>query len=137
MKLKTYNQQTLPVRTATRSPFIRIGYDGTWNFSSGAVALLGLEEGRHVLLHQDEENPRDWYISVAATGGYPLRKQVKKDRTCVYQMNQKRLLSLLMASLGLEGEKYRSVYFPLSKAVISSGHGDLRAIFTSNYVLNE
>ena len=87
MKLTTFNQTTMP-NYSSRNGQATIGMNfktGLFNFSKEAVTVLKLNNGTNVQLHQDEEEPSDWYIEVVEEGGFVVRHD--KDKEVVFFNN--------------------------------------------------
>lgn len=81
MKLKTYNRNTGMARLSS-DPCISFQRTGTWLLNRALCELMGVQAGDRVSLHQDEEQPEDWYLSKDPQG-IPLRKQSYKEQVLV------------------------------------------------------
>lgn len=115
MKLKTFTSSSRPDTIAQ----VSINKTGTFRFNSAAVQKLNLKPDTRIAIHQDEENPQDWYIEFNVKDGFLLREY--KDEgltlTCSATSAQKELFKALSQSktfsclLSLEPieEKYHAI----------------------------
>jgi hypothetical protein len=76
MNLNTYNSDNLQQTSSGRST-IRFSRRGIISFSAKACEELSLKKGDKISVHQDEDNPADWYISINSENGWPLRENRK------------------------------------------------------------
>jgi hypothetical protein len=53
--------------------YISLGKSGLVSFSKDAIIDLKLEKGTKMMLLQDKEKPRDWYLSITADGDIEYR----------------------------------------------------------------
>lgn len=60
MKLKIYNKNT---RSRHSEPFLTFGKNGAVTISQEAAKILELKNGDSIVISQDEEGPKDWYIA--------------------------------------------------------------------------
>jgi len=99
MKLKSFTPQNSSfVRTG--KPTIHVSSEtGAIYLNKSAKELLGLESGDQVLLHQDETNPKDWYITVEKEG-FVLRAY-NNDRSLVF--NSAKLAKSIVDSIEADG----------------------------------
>lgn len=72
MNLKTYGRQEANQRLVT-DPGISYSRHGIWLLNRTLCEHMGLKHGDHVCLHQDTDNPADWYIAKDAAG-IPVRR---------------------------------------------------------------
>ena len=73
MKLKEWNSSNQKTRK-DKTCFINFHKKGMISFSSGLFEKLNLSAGDKITLLQDEENPKDFYLSTNTTNGITLRK---------------------------------------------------------------
>lgn len=65
MKLKAFTQQNLPYMRRSLKPIIGISAkSGTLRINEAAVELMNLKVTDKVVLHQDEEEPENWYLEI-------------------------------------------------------------------------
>jgi hypothetical protein len=53
--------------------YISLGKSGLVSFSKDAIVDLKLEKGTKMMLLQDKEKPRDWYLSITDDGDIEYR----------------------------------------------------------------
>ena len=75
MKLKTYNPEELPSARLTTPVIGLSSKSGTFRFNPTAVEKLGLKANNQIMIHQDEENPADWYLEIVKEKGFLARKK--------------------------------------------------------------
>lgn len=75
MKLKTFNKDNCSSQRTSTDPRMAIAASGAFSFNKAAVEMLDIEVGDPIMLHQDQENTIDWYISKEeeAVNGFALR----------------------------------------------------------------
>lgn len=77
MNLKTFTPDSIPsLRGSTKQPLIGINQKaGGFRINIVAKELMKLKAGQHIIFHQDDDTPADWYIEVVKTGGFDLRER--------------------------------------------------------------
>jgi hypothetical protein len=76
MKLKTFNPDNCISSRSGKStkPIVGINSkNGLFRMAPPVCDLLELKEGDHVMFHQDEEDPANWYAEKVKEGGFVLR----------------------------------------------------------------
>lgn len=69
--------------------------------SAAAVVALGLRPGDKVAVHQDVDNPSDWYVEPKpAEKGLPLRVIGLKTNACTLLFNSKNVAQSMRKALG-------------------------------------
>lgn len=73
MKLKAFNSETCIVKRAGK-PAMGINFKiGLFRFNRECCEQLSLSAGDKVSLHQDEDEPGDWYLLIKDDKGFELR----------------------------------------------------------------
>ncbi len=98
---------------------------GLISFNKELIAQLDLDEGSHVIFHQNKNKPRDWYIEVGMAGGFELRFSANKK--CL-NFNNTSLARKILSSVDFN-ELYGSC--GVSTTRISSGDKVLYAVITA------
>jgi len=65
MKLKEYNADNSKTLSNGSPRVSVVRKSGTTSFSKSAVELLGIKDQSSVIIANDEDAPRDWYISIS------------------------------------------------------------------------
>lgn len=127
MKLQSFNPDTLPGYIRTGRATLGVNFKtGLFNFSKSAVELLNIGAGSCIELHQDEENPADWYIQVATAGnGFALRESKDKD---LLFLNHTGLAKLIKDCFEHEDVDPRSASFGISAEPIEHEDSKLYGI---------
>lgn len=95
MKLKSFNPENA-ANIRKGKPTIHIGSNGAISMNAVATNLTGLKPGDKVEFHQDETNPKDWYISKSKSG-FELRAY-NQDRGVIF--NSSKLASIILEIIG-------------------------------------
>lgn len=76
MKLKEYNALTSNKQPRGAATVRCNRKTGQIMFSAKAAHDIGLSDGKHVSIFQDEDRPKDWYVSLSdeKSGGFKLRQ---------------------------------------------------------------
>lgn len=78
MKLKEFNRVNTP-NGKKGIPFVSFNTtSGVIRLNNVAVELLKISKGDHVVLLQDEDKPKDWYVG-ASPEGFAVRPQGKTN----------------------------------------------------------
>lgn len=121
MNLKTFNRVTVPQRSKTNKPFITMNHKiGVCFISTGAIKLMGLQEGDMIQLHQSEDEPRDWFVEKIKKDGFSLRFNHNKTGL---MFNCAALVNAIFESIEFEGKSAR---FQIGESVKI----DKRVLFT-------
>ena len=73
------------------------------SFTGKTIELLKIAEGEKIAFSQDEESPRDWFLS-KNENGFPLRvRDDSKKKIKSYSLNNNAIARKLLNSLGIEG----------------------------------
>lgn len=116
MKLKEFNQENSRNIVKGRSTVRIYRNTGIFQFSKQAAEVIGLQVGSLVTIHQDEENPEDFYIHKTVANGFILRGNGT-------ELSGLTLNCSMVAALILDSAKVgKSASFQVSKQpVISNG----------------
>lgn len=78
MNLKSFKKSDISYK-ADGVPFLRIHLkSGVFSFNKTAAEILELKAGDQVMLHQDEDEPENWYLEQVKEDGFPLRINQKE-----------------------------------------------------------
>ena len=123
LKIKTFDSVNRCGRES--KPKIRMGKSGYVYITKKASDMLELSIGDKVSLHQDEENPRDWFIS-KDKNGIKLRGK-KEDGVLIFHLAQavKKLFSECEITA-------KSISFVVSKTPIILNNVKYYPIITSS-----
>lgn len=100
MNLKEYNPaNSKPVATPRAHPAsIRIDTKtGRFIFNKTAAELIGLKDKCQVVIHQDEQEPEDWYLEVVKTNGFIISN---RERQGEYVFNNTVIARKVAESVG-------------------------------------
>ncbi len=84
MKIKTYNSLNRCGRET--KPKIRMGKTGYIYITKKVSAMMEISIGDKVSLHQDEENPKDWFISKDENG--IILKGKKEEGVLIFHLTE-------------------------------------------------
>lgn len=123
MKLKSFNPQSVPnLRAGSDIPTVSLNYSsGVMTFNKGACEFLKLKKGDQVVIHQDEEEPQDWYIQKVPEGGFELRGKTTEEFPLALAFNNATLIRQIIDSVayevpeGVETETPKSVKVKINK----------------------
>lgn len=118
MKLKSFNPETLPVSSKGKPAMYINSKAGMFHISATAAEKLELKEGDSIELHQDEEQPQDWYLSKTKKG-FGLRNKKKGSDEQGLNFNNTALAKLIFESVGYKAQTGR-VLFGAEPTVIKS-----------------
>ncbi|MDP1708275.1 MAG: hypothetical protein Q8L89_04330 [Gammaproteobacteria bacterium] len=119
MNLKAFN--TLNTVSAGRSgqAVISISKAGVFTLSKPAAELLKVQEKDRIILQQDQDSPKDWYVMRDDEGdGFPLRQGYDAKGL---MFNSAELRRVMLASLGKDATITKGVRLPMGNNPIS-GH---------------
>ena len=103
MKLKVYDKRN-SCSFSTGRPTVRISRKaGLLTFQKGAISLLGLLPGDKLIVCNDEDSPRDWYIHKTADPEAFAPKQKGKAGANIVQFNSSILATKVLDSAGVAG----------------------------------
>lgn len=130
MKLKSYNEKNSRL-TKEGECFMRINLNaGLFSFSRRACTVLGIEDHDRIEIHQDEENPKDWYVEIASEGnGFPVRRK-DNDKKGNATFNCSHIAHQIFNSIELEDQK--SAGFNISETPVEFEGRKLFLIITSS-----
>jgi len=136
MKLKEFNLDNAKFQH-TGKPSVRINQkSGVISFSAEAATLIGLKDGTGIVILQDEETSRDWYVVVSEKeSAIPVR--IKKAGCC---FNSSYLAKLILKSAvkgGTAPLTGNSASFLISRNPVQDTGTDLYLIITSNPLNNK
>ena len=101
MKLKVYDKRN-SCSISTGRPTVRISRKaGLLTFQKGAIALLGLLPGDRLIVCNDEDSPRDWYIHKTADPEAFAPKPKGKAGANIVQFNSSILAAKVLDSAGV------------------------------------
>lgn len=104
MKLKEFTPGNCPTsRSYSGTPTIGINVKtGLFRVSSVAKDIIGLKDGDQVILHQDDEDPINWYIEKVKDGGFILRQKESTGQALLF--NNSTLAKHIAASVEFTGK---------------------------------
>jgi hypothetical protein len=109
MKLKEFNaENTTTLRGAGVNATPKIGLNtkvGLFNFNKPACELMGLKKGDQIIIHQDEEDPENWFLEKVKQKGFTLRD--KENVTKGLLFNNTTLARAIGASVSFTGQSGR------------------------------
>lgn len=83
LNLISFDPDCFNNRSREGDPTVRIAH-GKFSISKSATSLMGLSHGNCVQLHQNQDEPGKWYLSLEDSG-FPLRKNgSKSEGSCIY-----------------------------------------------------
>ena len=94
--------------------FVSINKSGVFHFSKNFVSENGFKENDKIDFLQDEERPKDWYITKSATGQTRLRSNGKLNSLMV---NCSFMAKKLKKSIGFDVDKTLNVPMGLKDEV--------------------
>lgn len=102
MKLREFNTENT-FSTRTRKPTVSINArSGLFIINRPACALIGLDDSKQLVFHQDEEEPESWFIEVVKENGFSMRL---KDKSKALFLNNKEITRSIFASVQLPDKK--------------------------------
>ena len=136
MKLKEFNLDNSKFQH-TGKPSVRINQNsGFISFSAEAATLLGLKDDTGILILQDEESTRDWYIGASNSElAIPVRKKLS---CCCF--NSSYLAKLIIKSAVKGGSAPltgNSASFLISRNPVEGLNSPFYLIITSNPINNK
>lgn len=102
MKLKVYNAEN-SATIRRNKPAIRLNIkSGVISFSSGSIRLMGLKPGTGVVIANDEDSPRDWFIHITPD---PQAYKIKcsNSKRGVLFFNSTILVREIFRTIGISG----------------------------------
>lgn len=137
MKLKKFTPETTPtLRAGSEIPTLHMNYSsGVLTLNRGACEKLNIQPGDQVVLHQDEDEPQDWYLQVVKSGGFALR--CKTGESYPLAFNNATLIRQVIDSVaydvpeGVETETPKSVKVRIMDATEIEGEKFYCIIMTS------
>lgn len=100
MKLKTFNKANAS-RASVPGPYIGMSYkSGVFSINEEASTILGITENSKILVHQDEENPDQWYLenTTDPTGFTVRNKPNPQSKQKLYCFNASTITREIFAS---------------------------------------
>jgi hypothetical protein len=108
MNLKEFNiENCKPSRGLKTSPPAAVSMStdkGLFILNKEAVALIGLSDKIMVVVHQDEDNPEDWYLELVKEKGFLIRV-CRKWSQCKF--NNVKVARKIAESVGFKGKTGR------------------------------
>lgn len=78
MTLKAFGPDTV-MSYLPETPCINVHRNGPFTMNPTIAKAMGIKEGVHVRLFQDESNPADWYLAVVKDSAKGFKVRVKQD----------------------------------------------------------
>ncbi len=103
MKLVTFDAENM-VSQRKGDAYISFSRNAANSLSKAAVDRTGFSPEDKIAIHQDEDNPEDWYLSLGEAG-FPLRDD-KKDGSSLY-FNNTAMSNTILDALGIDEEEQR------------------------------
>jgi len=115
MQLKTFTPDTTPnVRASAQIPQVTLYLkNGVFAINKSAAEVIGVASGNQIMLHQDEENPEDWYIEKVKDNGFPLR--CKNGDVAPLVFNNSALVREICNSVDFGTEEHKGCKVRLAK----------------------
>lgn len=120
MKLKSYNKQNT---ITVNAPKIAFRAKGLIVFNKSACDMLNIKNGDTVEIAQDQEKPKDWFISLSAGKEGFVLSPLKGDNL---KFNCRVLCDDVWESLGFD----RTISMLISKDKVQIGNIKYHAIIT-------
>jgi hypothetical protein len=132
MNLKTFDKKSVS-HAQQIAPAISYSKAGAWTMNAALYTMLDLKAGDGVCLHQDTDNPSDWYISKSDRGLVVRDHHSTQGRTMM-MFNSMALKRTLTAALqkDTDNDVPDSARMPVSEQPVKAGKEVLYAIITSN-----
>lgn len=99
--------------------YISLGKSGTITLSKKAAIITAVEDGDFLQLHQDEDNPNDWYISISKEEG-PIHLRANKLNGTSFMGNNKGIVNTLKKAINMEYET-KGIRIPVGQATELDG----------------
>ena len=115
MKLKQVKFQS----SRTGESYISLGKSGTIMLSKEASISTGVVDGDYLDIHQDEDNPNDWYISINKEDGSVHLRTVKVNGKA-FIGNSKAVVNALKKVIKMEYET-KGIRIPVGQATKLEG----------------
>lgn len=129
MNLKKYTRADCKYLTRGK-PTVRISKKGFVSFNKTAVQKLAFKPFEKILVIQDQQRPKDWYIQKTDDpDGFELRTYAKTSMA----MNAAKITNLMLDSLGLSS----STTFRMATEPTVNGDEEYYAILTKIAKTNE
>lgn len=116
MKLKIYNAENSAIYRQN-VPVVRLNVkSGLLAFSAAAVEKMNLSPGKGIVIANDEESPRDWFIHITPDpAAYKLRTAGGKSKRGFLFCNSTAIVRSVFSSLKIEST---SIGFMISQQPI-------------------
>lgn len=130
MKLKIFDNTNIQKFGKDYPPSVHIDQSGSIRLSQSFCQKLDIKANDSVVLAQDEEHPKDWYLITGQNGnGFPLRKKSNRQDLCSLNFNCKAITKAILKSINCYE---RSVTLRIATQPVE-GTDNTYCIFTSAY----
>lgn len=129
MKLKIYDRSLGPLKVGVAT--LNVNKGGMFGFSARSADVIGLEHGSKVLIIQDEDRPKDWYVAKDHRGGEPTGFEVRGKKANTLCFNSSYTAQKIKDSLGLNGS-VKSMRFLIGTAPVKHDGLELWPIITKS-----
>lgn len=102
MKLKTFNPLTTPVARGqhTKAPSIHVNIKtGLFTLNKTAAELIGVIDGNMVQIHQNEDDPQEWFIEKVKKDGFIVRANSKEGIVFSYLFNNATIARMIFQAM--------------------------------------
>lgn len=109
MNLLQFDQTNCRTRGKRKEPILAMTYNGQFRVSKNAVELIGLKKGDQVVLSQDKDHPKEWYICIvdkALNVGFQVNFPVKMK---MVQFSSSVVTQRIAASFGMDINKLKTI----------------------------
>jgi bifunctional DNA-binding transcriptional regulator/antitoxin component of YhaV-PrlF toxin-antitoxin module len=123
MKLKTFNTTNTASVGRSSQPVISISHGGAFTINKSAAEQLGIAAGDRIELHQDEDSPKEWFISKCTTqSGFAIRQGYDAKGL---MFNSSALRQLILKSCGKDASIAKGVRLPIGPTAIENKYWPL------------
>lgn len=136
MKLKSYSTVTCQSKGKDVKPFIHINTKtGLFTINKAACELIGAAKENHVILHQNESEPTEWFMQIITakkSDGFTLREKHEISKGLLF--NNTSLTRAIADSVEFTGISGRLF---IGEKINVKGVGELHTIITAGLRTSE
>lgn len=126
MKLKAFTPADLITKVSAYLTVSKLDYI---RFNAGLKEQLQLNHGDRIVLSQDQDNPKDWYLVMSAPKGFEVRRKNEEDKGLMLQSRP--LVRLFRKSLPHHLQS-KTLRFKVAQKPVNDNMPGVFAILTSN-----
>jgi hypothetical protein len=128
MKLSTYNPENTPVVRRT-DPAIRVDFKhGVFCINKSAYSKMKIGGGDKIILHQDEENPENWFLQNVGKKGNGFETRIAKDKSEQMLFNNATLGRKIADSVAFDGNSGKIL---IGEMISVKGVGEIWTLITA------